>query len=437
VRTKLMLGTPFVQVVPVRARVWKPEFFPPTGTPIPVARPPRAPHLSGADVTHASIFRSMPRTPAPILDALHLRAWALSALSSSAPATPPPDASLDGWSLFLRGEQCALALSARGAAGREGPGAQAVHAFAVAESRNVLAARGQLRRMEALARAQGLRILVLKGGVPLLHGAGGPRLLDVDVLCSPADAAAVAAALDRAGYHGTGSAGAHRLAVRVAENDIAMEIHTAVPGVRGPVWERARPAGPDSALLVLHPADHLLHLLLHSVVQHADRRGRVRELLVIADAIGRCAPEDLAAVREAAAREPEAALLANQLSMAQALIDGRGAPEDAFRLTAAGTYVMAATFPRWGIRGSLLEFAWLAGIAAVARRTGTPSGLGAHTLDLPSAWPPLALLRRVAPPAERAARLLFRRGREWILLPVGLFIAADAERAVRELPHAG
>lgn len=378
----------------------------------------------------------MPRTPAPVLEALRLRAWALAALADSAPPPLPPSASQEGWRIFLRGEQCALALSARGAAGADTPAGEAVHAAALSESRTVLAARGRLRRMQTVAAAQGLRILVLKGGVPLLHGAGGPRLLDVDVLCSAAHARALAAELETAGYRGLGHAGAHRLAIRVAENDIPIEIHTAVPGLPGPVWERAR-AVPGSLLLTLHPADHLLHLLLHSVVQHADRRGRIRELLLIADAVERCAPADLDEVRAAAAREPEAGALAAQLEMALALIRRGGAPADAFQLTAAGTYVMGAAFPRWGFRGPVLEFAWLAGTAAVARRTGTPSGLGAHTLDLPSAWPPLALLRRVAPGAERRARLLYRRGREWILLPVGLSIAAGAERALRELQHAG
>jgi hypothetical protein len=378
----------------------------------------------------------MARTPAPVLEALRLRAWTLAALASSSPPPSPPRASAAGWGLFLRGEQCALELSARGAAGGDDAGAAAVHAAAVAESRAVLAARGSLRRMGALARERGLRILVLKGGVPLLHGAGGPRLLDVDVLCSPADAHALATALEAAGYRGHGRSGAHRLAIRLAENDIPVEIHTAVPGVPGPVWERARPVA-GSALLALHPADHLLHLILHSVVQHADRRGRLRELLLIADAVQRCTPADLDEVRAAAAREPEAGALAAQLDMATALLRRDGAPADAFQLTAAGTYVMGAVFPRWGLRGPLLEFAWLAGTAAVARRSGVPSGLGAHTLDLPSAWPPLALLRRVAPVAERGARLLYRRGREWILLPVGLSIAAGAERALRELPRAG
>jgi hypothetical protein len=378
----------------------------------------------------------MPRTPPPVLDALRLRVWALAALSSSAPAPPPPDASQAGWSLFLRGEQCALALSARGAGGDETPAGQMVQSFAVTESRTVLLARARMRRLEALARAQGLRILVLKGGVPLLHGAGGPRLLDVDVLCSPADAAAVAAELDRAGYQVYGSPAAHRLAVRAADNDIPVEIHTSVPGLSGPVWERARPV-PGSPLLVLHPADHLLHLVLHSVVQHADRRGRLRELLLMADAIERCTPGELAQVHAAAAREPEAAALAAQLEMAMALVRRDGPPADAFQLTAAGTYVMGAALSRWKLSGSLREFAWLAGTAAVARRSGVPSGLGAHTLDLPSAWPPLALLRRVAPAVERRARLLYRRGREWVLLPVGLSFAAGAERAVRELPHAG
>lgn len=373
----------------------------------------------------------MPRTPEPVLGALYLREWALQVLSSASPPSAPPPASPEGWRLFLRVERCALALSARGAAPADPAGGPAVRARAVDESRSVLAARGELRRLGQAARGAGLPLVVLKGAAPLLYGGRQVPMLDVDVLGTPAAARALAEALDRDGFRGQGRAASHRLAVRAQEDGLPVEIHTTAPGLPPAALDRAV-AVPRSPLRVLHPADHLLHLLVHSAVHHPDRRGRLRDLLLIADAVERCAPGDLDAVRAALGREAQPRPLAAQLGMARVLAGGAGAGTDAFELTAAGSYLMAHAFPRWGLRGTVLEFAWMAGAAAVAARGGTASAMGAHTLDLPSAFGPLAWLRRRAPAAERAARLLVRRGQEWALLPVGLRIARGAERALRE-----
>lgn len=370
----------------------------------------------------------MPRTPEPVLGALHLRAWALAGLASPAPLPAPPEVSGQAWTVFLHTERCALALAAR-ARLPGGAAAEALRAHALTESRMVLAARGLLHRVAGIARAQGLRLVVLKGGVPLAQGDEGVWLMDVDLLATPADAAAAAAALDRAGYRPHGLPAAHRLAPQ-ADAESIVEVHTAVPGAGRDVWQGVRPARPGAELLVPHPADHLRYLLQHSVVHHANRRGRLRDLLLIAHALGRCAPEDVRQVREALAREPDARALAAQTDMAQALAGGAPAG-DAFELTAAGNYVMHLRFGGWRPE-RLKEMARTAGTVAVARRSGMPTALGSLTLDLPSMFPPFVWMRRLSPAAERGARRLARRGREWILLPVGLRVASAAERALRE-----
>lgn len=378
----------------------------------------------------------MPRTPESVLGALHLRGWALQVLSSAGSPPPPPPVSPAGWGLFLRVERCALALAARGAAPGDPAGGRAIRARAADESRSVLAARAELRRLGQAARGPGLPLVVLKGAAPLLYGGRQVPMLDVDVLGTPAAARALAEALDRSGFQGQGRAASHRLAVRAQEAGLPVEIHTTAPGLPPAALDRAVPV-PGSPLRVLHPADHLLHVLVHSAVHHPDRRGRLRDLLLAADAVARCTPGDLGAVRAAVALEAQAGPVAAQVELASAIAHGAGARDDVFELTAAGSYLMAEAFPRWGLRGAVLEYAWLAGSAAVAARAGTPSGRGAHTLGIASAFAPLAWLRRHAPPAERAARVLVRRGREWLLLPVGLFIARGAERAVREKQKAG
>lgn len=371
----------------------------------------------------------MPRTPEPVLGALHLRAWALAGLPSSASFSPPPEVSAEAWGTFLRTERCALALSGR-AQPPEGP-AEVLRRHVLAESRAVLAARGLLHRSAAIARSRGLRLAVLKGGVPLLEGAPGVWLMDIDLLGTPEDAASASEALEADGYHAHGRIAAHRLAAQASAHDtMIMEIHTRVPGVEHDVWPGVRPASPGSDLLVLHPADHLRHLLQHSVVQHANRRGRIRDVLLTAHALGRCTPAEVEAVHRSHDRDPLAGALAAHAAMAQAMAGGPPAP-DAFELTAAGSYVMDWRFGRWKSEG-LREMARIAGTVAVARRSGMPTALGTLSLDMPSAFRPFAWMRAVSPAVERGARLALRRGREWILLPLGLQVASAAEHAVRE-----
>lgn len=373
----------------------------------------------------------MPPTPAPVAGALDLRAWALSVLGSPGSPTPPPEVPAGSWPRFLRAEQCALALAARAGKAVGGEGAGVLSAQVWTDTRVVLGARAQLRRVSALAAGAGLRVVVLKGGVPLLRGGDGPRMMDVDLLASPADAAALAARLDAAGHRAVGSAASHRLAVRATGEDLPLEIHTSVPGLSRDVWARVR-AVPGFALWVLHPADHLLFLLQHSAVQHADRRGRLRDLLLIAEALAHCAPGEVDEVRAAVAADRHGRALGLQLEMAEGLAARRGPVRDAFELTAAGTYLLKTVLEAGRYQGPLQELAWQAGTAAVARRSGAPVSLGEHGLELPSAVPLLAALRRHAPVVEQALRIAVRRSREWALLPLGLRVAAAAERAVRE-----
>ncbi|MBW3655422.1 MAG: nucleotidyltransferase family protein, partial [Gemmatimonadetes bacterium] len=245
-------------------------------------------------------------------------------------------------------------------------------------------------------------------------------------------AARLAQALDEAGYNRTGGPGAHRLTTRMAPHGIAVEIHTAVPGMAADVLARLRPAASGSPLLVLHPTDHLVYLLHHSVLQHAERRGRMRDLLLVAEALANAAPAEVRAAEEAIAHQRNPGTLAAQLEMARAIAAGNGAPADAFELAAAGRYVMTLSFRRWGLRGAFRNWAVRASAAAVARRSGVPWSLGEDTLELPSRFAPFAALKRLSPRAERASRRLVRRVPEWALFPVGMRVAAAAAAALRE-----
>jgi hypothetical protein len=176
-------------------------------------------------------------------------------------------------------------------------------------------------------------------------------------------------------------------------------------------------------------------VLHHSAEQHPDRRGRLRELLVVAQAIHRCTPDELAEAERRVAVHPRAALLGTHLGMARAVAARQGPPHDAFRITAAGNYLVDRAVRSWPVPAWLRAWAERAAVAAVARREGYPSEIGNAALGLPSRHGALRWLHAHVPRAERMARLAGRRGPEWSLGLVGDRIAAAAQRFAAAQPR--
>jgi hypothetical protein len=276
-------------------------------------------------------------------EALRLRAWALHVFASGPGARAPSGCSAEGWHAFLRGEACALPLSHRlGRAGVEalpGDGARLLAAAAMSEQRYWLSARAQAHQLGTWARQSGKRVVVLKGGLAAAAGEPEVGMLDLDVL-APDGADPVAEYLDavghRAGYAGEGG---HHLPTRVAPGVIGVEVHRWLDGFEGglPALDRLRPVG-RTGLLSLAADDHAWHVLVHGAVSHRDRRGRLRELLLLADARAACGGEEWANVRRRASAHPLAPLLASLGGAAEALAAGR-APDDPAPLAAAGRYL--------------------------------------------------------------------------------------------------
>lgn len=351
------------------------------------------------------------RSPDPrdvrIREALALRRWALPALCGA--EGPAPAVSPAGWSTFLRAERCALALLALGES-MPGDGAAQVRRRAAVETQRVLSATAQLHGIAKLARADGASVVVLKGGVPLAEGRPGADLVDVDVLAPPARAEALGAALDASGYTPYGRASSHRLRERAAPDAVQVEIHTGVPGIGSAEGfvERSVPAR-LGGLRVPHPADHLWHLLLHTVAQHTGRRGSLRELVVLADALGRCAPRDVAAARARMQGRRDGSALRAQLALAEALHARRPPPADPFRDVAAAVYAAAEHLGPARLSGTLKSAIAETMFLTLARRAGTlpAAGEGDEGPDRPGAL--RSLVRRLpqlalAPPALLLAR---------------------------------
>jgi len=280
-----------------------------------------------------------------IRHAVDLRAAALTILAGREPDwTRLEHCSADTWKLFLRTERCALALKSRlTAAGCAVPDrARAeIERAATPELQRILSARGQLLRIGRFAAAHGIAGVVLKGGVAALASAAPVDLHDVDVLVRPLQAEQLAGLLDEEGFHATGPAGTAHLAQRIAPNTVQIEVHFALNDIElsDAMWNRARPLDGAAGLSRLGAPDHVWHLLVHSVVSHPYRRGSLRDVLLIADALRDCSPTELEEVERRSASHRLARTLHAQLEMAREL--GAGGPvRDRFRREAAANYLL-------------------------------------------------------------------------------------------------
>ncbi len=275
-------------------------------------------------------------TRVSVRDALRLRAAAIQVLARRQPDSPLAGCSAGTWQVFLRTERCALALKARLEV-RDSH----IEAAATRELQRILSARGHLLRIGQLAAAHHMPAIVLKGGVAALTSTAPVDLNDVDVLVRPPDAERLAALLDQDGFHAAGPGGTVHLAQRVAPNAVDIEVHFALSDVElnEAMWSRARPLDGVAGLSRLGPADFLWHVLVHSVVTHPHRRGSLRDVLLMADALNDCSAAQVQQVERLIAGHPLVQPLSDVLAMARELRDGV-AVRDRFQREAAANYVL-------------------------------------------------------------------------------------------------
>jgi hypothetical protein len=361
--------------------------------------------------------------------ALDLRDWALGLITEDADGSdfpPPPAVDAAAWQLFLAREGCASMLPA---------GPAAVGVLAVEEARRSLAARAQLGRIAELLVPAGIEAVVLKGGVAAASG-GTMELADVDLLVAPEHVREVATLLEsREGVAPVGAdarvggRGMTHLAPRVVEGSLPVEVHFALhhfPDVQEALG-RAVPLDGVSGLRRLAPPDHLLHLVVHIALQHPERRGRLRDLVLIRDAVRACTQAERTDVRtrlgDGAATAPVRALMA----MAAELAVG-GPVHDRFRHTAAARYLLAAR----GRRGHP-TFARLVSSASIALTDGRGDYLrllrsSADPGELASTFTWVAALEHRWPALGRSTRIAGGIARVLLATGPALGIAWKARR---------
>ena len=349
------------------------------------------------------------------------------------------------WRLFLVAERCTLPLLARlseGGAERT-PLPPAVHAVlrerGAVELQRVLSAQRQLREIASIAQRLGTPCVVLKGGVSVR----GPRALDVadlDLLVPPEQCHAFAAALDDSGYRAKAGGAGHHLPGRIMRESLPIDVHHTTEHERRPVakevWARVMPLPGLRGLSRLAPLDHAWHLLVHATSYHPERRGNLRDALLIGAADAELSADERSALEQQASTHPFGGVLLRVLAFARSLTRGE-TPVHWFERLAATQSVLHTVGSRVSVPNAVASplarvvfcvnggRADWAGLLASRRILGMDSGLR------PAVW-----LRQRMPRVGLGCLVLLRLSRIALVAPPAVIVGWRAGRALARVDGA-
>jgi len=277
--------------------------------------------------------------------ALQLRDWAIAQLSGGEAPTLPA-ASPPTWAFFLQVERCALPLS-RVLAERESSsldevGREALQRAAGRELQRWMAAAAEVKRLDRIASELSHRVVLLKGGRWV--GEGVPLfLLDLDVLVPAGTEFELARRLEAEGYRASGSDADHtpHLSPRRLPGSLPVEIHRRIKGLSDPgrLLEGAIPSPGTSHLWHAAEGDHLEHILVHAMAGHPDRRGRLRDALLIGRSVERVSEPELDEVVRRLVVQLQRTDVEDWLALVRG-IGGAGPSVDPFRERALHRYTL-------------------------------------------------------------------------------------------------
>ena len=289
-----------------------------------------------------------------ISQAFRVRQYVLTALLNPLPDSVrhPPNKSLffsrDGWRLFLRVERCAYPLSRF----FEDAGFESLlpdefrdilREEADWEWRRISSAKRQLQAIATWASENDCRPIVLKGGLGVTENTL-LDLNDLDILLPKSDGGRLFDALIADGYRPSLSAAPYAMNGLSREGALAVDIHHALnegpSGLNPDLRQHALEVSGSPGLWRLAPADHLWHVLIHNVGKHAERRGRIRDLLLLRSAIVECSPDDINAIKRKAARHELSSVLSMTLNCVLGSSDGP-AVDDPLKETALLAFLLA------------------------------------------------------------------------------------------------
>jgi len=375
-----------------------------------------------------------------VISALRLRRWALPLLSlPPEPAAADqwraaPPAGAEAWRLFLTAERCTLPLDRRLPLTGDPlpPAALAVlRQGARAESIRVLGVQSQLGRLGAMAAEHGWLLVVLKSGASLAQGWEPLDLVDLDVLVPAEATSAVQATLLGAGYRKVSSDTDQHLGGFLWEATANVEVHFALRALAGypGAVERSLPAPADGRLRVLEPVDHAWHVLHHGVRAHPERRGSLRDLMLLACSIRGLGPAQLDALRARALGDSALAAVYERM-LEQGIRMARGEPgADHFAVESACRLMGVRGEAERGLDRPMRNTVDRATFGFASRRGALRDGVR-HAFARGEGM--VAAFRNVYPPLGRTASGASRLALFTVALPFAGMRVAHARRLVRD-----
>lgn len=305
-------------------------------------------------------------------EALTLREYLLRRLGNGTASLTGDEAgrlgyvSAEGWRLFLAEEGCAavvqqelIELGVLDSLSREAR--REIRRQALAEAQRSLSVRHQIAEVAKIARERRWRVVILKGGVGIAESSDVLYIHDLDVLTSLDVAPQLAQALRTIGYTGGDDLRMRPRTPNAADAAVAIELHRGwdpnAQGVDEAWWIKTRTLRQCPPLERPGDADHLWQMLLHVVLQHPERQGRLRDALLMWRVLAACDPAELAEVDRRIAVHASRTALAETLDFVRGL--NTDSPSDSMQARAGGRYAlrwieMNVPVPDWA-RGQLKE----------------------------------------------------------------------------------
>ena len=265
---------------------------------------------------------------ATVSGAVRLRQWLLGCLAGQ-PDREPPRICRAAQRICLEAERCAVPLLRRIGSGVALPAEtrQQIASRCEAENRRIQSARVHLETASGIAREHGWRLVALKGTMAAATTGCELDLVDVDLLLPPESARTFARELDQRGYWPFGHSHPRHLTQRTNGSLLPVEIHVCLDhdgaSLGAEVWDRIRPLESWDGLWRLSATDHLWHLLEHVTVDHPERCGLIRELLLIGVAAVECSDREMEHVRSRVSGHPRGDMMRTTLQMAEDLYGRR------------------------------------------------------------------------------------------------------------------
>ena len=379
----------------------------------------------------------MPRTERHADDALRLRRAAIPLLAGHSTTAAFLDAAAGigdrAWTVFLTMERCAGPLKIQ--LGAPHP---VLDRFALTETQRTLSARARLHAVAEIARRHGWRVVALKGAVAAAEQT--TSLLDVDLLATPEVAPLLLEELSsRIGLPPEGPVSRRHLATLGGDSMLAIEVHQNIDNrwirLTEQAWNRIVPFAAVPGLYRLNPRDHVTHMLSHVVVDHPERRGRLRDSLLLLQGLVECSQDERKAIAAECERNPHRDALLKELRLAE----GLGGDESAFAMLESEAFSRFWLFQRVGTGAAQRSSSWKTmensiWTASMASVSGWPLWqMLKDGLHEPSAgrseFGPTAFLERRLPRAGRGARVGLRALHYGIALAIGLPLGWRVKRA--------